>query len=87
MYTRVVAYDKLGITWCCIYYSWETTYVQCIPLFSSKSPKATNQNKPTKQARQWAGEGSVKEATQLNYSAADGNEESLVVSNNDRVIR
>ena len=54
-------------------------------LFSSKSPKATNQSKPTKQARQWAGEGSVKEATQLNYSAADDNEESLVVSS-DHVI-
>ena len=48
--------------------------------FSSKSPKATNQNKPTKQARQWAGEGSIKEATQLNYSTTDGSEESLVVS-------
>lgn len=49
-------------------------------LFSTKSPKPTNQNKPTKQARQWAGEGNVKEATQLNYSATDGNEEFLVVS-------
>jgi len=49
-------------------------------LFSTKSPKPANQNKPTKQARQWAGEGSVKEATQLNYSVTDGNEESLVVS-------
>ena len=64
----------------------QTVYNACFSLFSTKSPKAANQNKLTKQARQWAGEGSFKEATQLNYSATDGNEESLVVSNSDHVM-